>query len=274
MTHTTSPSSSSASALTLTTRSPLRYPGGKFRARKIIADRIPEDAVHIMSPFLGGGSVELYLTGLGKTVTAFDGFGVLANFWEALLSSPEELADRANRYMGQMTSNAFNSMKDDLCSWASTDVDVQSAALFFVVNRCSFSGTTLSGGFSKASAETRFTPSSVDRIRTFHNTSLTVDQKMFPESLSGAVADFLFLDPPYMLDDRSRLYGVGGDLHKVFDHDLLREMVGSMDIPFLLTYNDCEGVRKMWDGYRIETAEWSYGMNSSKKSSEVIITNF
>jgi DNA adenine methylase len=41
---------------------------------------------------------------------------------------------------------------------------LQQAIQYFILNRCSFSGSTLSGGFSQEASNGRFTPSSIDRI--------------------------------------------------------------------------------------------------------------
>jgi DNA adenine methylase len=38
-----------------------------------------------------------------------------------------------------------------------------------------------------------------------------------------------------------------------------------------MSYNDCEAIREMYDGYEIIEAEWAYGMNKSKESSEILI---
>ena len=38
-----------------------------------------------------------------------------------------------------------------------------------------------------------------------------------------------------------------------------------------MSYNDCPQIREMYDGYEIIEAEWAYGMNKTKKSSEIII---
>lgn len=37
--------------------------------------------------------------------------------------------------------------------------------MYFIINRCSFSGATLSGGFSLESSQKRFTTSSIERIK-------------------------------------------------------------------------------------------------------------
>ena len=41
------------------TRSTLRYPGGKSRAAKLIREHIPAGTTALAAPFLGGGSLEL-----------------------------------------------------------------------------------------------------------------------------------------------------------------------------------------------------------------------
>ena len=41
---------------------------------------------------------------------------------------------------------------------------LKQAENYFIINRCSFSGSTLSGGFSLESSKKRFTPSSIDRV--------------------------------------------------------------------------------------------------------------
>ena len=41
-------------------KSPLRYPGGKSRAVKIISEHIRKDTTQICSPFFGGGSLEIH----------------------------------------------------------------------------------------------------------------------------------------------------------------------------------------------------------------------
>lgn len=47
-------------------KSPLRYPGGKSRVAKQIADLIPHDTETYAEPFLGGGSVLLEVAKRGR----------------------------------------------------------------------------------------------------------------------------------------------------------------------------------------------------------------
>lgn len=261
-------------------KSVLRYPGGKFRARKIIESYLPENTTHILSPFFGGGSFELYMTGKKVSVTAYDKFYVLAVFWEELSKRPQALATSVQKYFGRVDSALFKQLQQELKYIDEAKVtqdSLDTAAKFFVVNRCSFSGATLSGGFSKESARTRFTQSIIDRLDSWDNDYLTFsygDCHNVLEDVSDDV-DALFLDPPYLLEkDKNTLYGVSGNMHKDFDHILFFDQVNKLDKPFVLTYNNSDVVRDIWKDYFIYDAQWAYGMNKDKKSSEIIVTNF
>lgn len=264
----------------------IRYPGGKSRAVKILSPMVLPKHGTILSPFFGGGSLELDWVNKGHRVIGYDGFPVLSNFWNVVLSDPEGLANLVEPWLGRIDSPTFSSKREGLKKLDSWDKVVAhgrlvAAADFYIVNRCSFSGTTLSGGFSKESAKSRFTQSGVDRLRKFKNDNkdelLSVDHGLFESTLVDIPdeVDLLFLDPPYLLGEhKNNLYGVGGDLHDSFNHVLLRELVEASGKDFLLTYNDCPTIRDLWSGYGIREAEWSYGMNKTKKSSEIIVTNY
>ena len=67
------------------TKSPLRYGGGKSLAVGIIIEQFPNDIKRLISPFMGGGSVEIATAiELGIEVKAFDIFDILVNFWQVL----------------------------------------------------------------------------------------------------------------------------------------------------------------------------------------------
>lgn len=258
----------------------LRYPGGKFRARKFLNDFIPSGTKNVLAPFLGGGSFELYMTSQKINVYAYDAFTPLANFWSYLLNSPEELFQHIEAH-GEVENKKFYQLKQEIIEAEEDNArSIEQAAKFFIVNRCSFSGATLSGGYSKESAKTRFTKSSRDKIKTFYNPYLKVEEKDFSISLENTNLeskniDLIFLDPPYLLDkSKNTLYGIGGSHHKDFDHLKLKTILSKTDVPFMLTYNDTDTVREMYKDFNIISLSWSYGMNSSKKSSEILITNF
>lgn len=254
----------------ITTKPVLRYPGGKTRAVKTLDTYIPDGIETVCAPFIGGGSFELHLTSKGIRVEGYDMFSQLVIFWEQMLNHPDVLADNLQEHLGKIDKETFKTMQKDLISFSGNNMKL--ARDFYIVNRCSFSGATLSGGYSASAATQRFTQSSIDRVRNFHNDLLTVHHGDALDVIPEAKEDILFLDPPYLLED-STLYGVHGDKHKDFDHKMFFEIVKESGKPFLLTYNNHPDIKTLWKDYEQVETSWSYGMNASKKSSELIIHN-
>ena len=73
-------------------KTPIRYAGGKTKAIKIITPFV-EGYDRIISPFIGGGSLEVHWASMGKTVIGHDIFDALVNFWNVLLNNKEEDKD-------------------------------------------------------------------------------------------------------------------------------------------------------------------------------------
>ena len=80
----------------------------------------------------------------------------------------------------------------------------------------------------------------------------------------------IFLDPPYYLEKASTLYGNNGDMHDTFDHDRLYKCL-SKKKNWFMTYNNCDHIKNIYKDFTIIETNWSYGMNKSKKSSEIVI---
>ncbi len=256
-------------------KSPLRYPGGKTRACKILDEILTnnfkmKDFKVVVSPFFGGGSFEFFLQKkYGYSIVANDKFYPLYNFWNVCKERKNELVTDLGGKVGKITSSVFKEYRESIMK----DEDVMSNAMkYFVINRCSFSGATLSGGYSQESSESRFTVSSVERVGKLDLKDLSIsnlDFEVFLEQDFGR-GSFIFLDPPYYLGSKSKLYGKNGDMHENFKHEALEECLrGKSD--WLLTYNDCDYIRKLYSGYTIIDSSWAYGMNKSKKSSEIFI---
>lgn len=248
-------------------KSPLRYPGGKSRAAQSIVRRFfPKSTQAVISPFLGGGSVELALAEQGTEVFASDAFQPLITFWNALLHDREALVE-AVRAIPKMTPELFKYFQNGLRNGQVSGV--LEAAWFFAINRSSFSGVTLCGGMSPGTP--RFTESSMERLASFREPRLSVTPEAEDfETFLRKYPDMLaYCDPPYMTD--GKLYGDNGSLHKDFDHERLRRVLGERR-NWVLSYNDCPEVRELYTGFKILTPDWNYGMTGGKISSELIIT--
>jgi DNA adenine methylase len=204
--------------------------------------------------------------GLGYTVHANDLFNPLATFWRMVLDCPDELKARIRTKM-PVTKEAFSEYRQNIMTL--TD-PLEIAATYFVVNRCSFSGSTFCGGYSREAAEKRMTESSVERISVSLD-RMTIECKDAVEFLMSHPETHdtvVYADPPYAISNY--VYGKDGDLHQAFDHVWFANTLKQRS-DWVLSYNDCQLVRDLYKGCRILPVTWAYGMNRSKQSSEVVI---
>jgi DNA adenine methylase len=245
-------------------KSLLRYPGGKSRAVKHLLPYFPAGVDFVLSPFLGGASVELALCDRGIKVYGYDAFQPLITFWSRLQMEALTLAEEVAAFY-PLPKEFFY----DLQVRHENTAEYHQSVLFYVLNRSSFDGTTLSGGCSKPGA--RFNEKSIQRLRDWkflpnflplHGT--------FATSLNAHPDAFVFADPPYLI--KSQLYGDRGDLHRGFDHQHLFQMLRERE-GWILCYNDCPEIREMYGDYDLVTPEWSYGMGKQKQSRELLILN-
>lgn len=255
--------------------SPLRYPGGKTRACKIIEQILIEnfDITQfdtILSPFFGGGSFEFYMQNkYNYTLLVNDKFTPLYNFWKQIKINKDELCYELNK-INIVSKQLFTEYRNTIME-LNNDM-LQQSIQYFIINRCSFSGATLSGGFSEEASIKRYTPSSINRIMSLDFKNLDIynfDFEYFINNFMGEKT-FMFLDPPYYLEKQSKLYGNNGDMHENFNHELLFEVLKTRT-NWLMTYNNCEYIKKLYKDYLIIDVNWNYGMNKTKLSSEIII---
>jgi DNA adenine methylase len=262
-------------------KSPLRYPGGKSRAIDTIAPLIPEFD-EFREPFLGGGSVFVYAKQRfpNKKFWVNDLYSELHKFWliaqqdiDGLIAKVYEWKEKYT--IGKELYRFLNENHDNFN-------DLERAAAFFVYNRITFSGTTLSGGYSEGAFTGRFTESSIKRLndlRQIINGSLITNYD-YEELLKKAGENvFIFLDPPYYSATKSALYGKNGHLHKAFDHERFAENMKNCKHKWLITYDDSKYIRDLFSFAHITPWNLTYGMrnvseHSDQKGKELFISNY
>ena len=257
----------------------LRYPGGKSFAINAIIPYFPDNLQEMVSPFFGGGSIEIQSALSGIRVWGYDIFEPVVFFWQHVLQKNKDLYERISEFPIPLPKETFYKMQKEFKDL--TD-PLEIAAQFYVLNRCSFSGTTLSGGMSPS--QKNWNPRSIERIREFNlgsglfssNDMLSVDRGDFTESLEKHQGIFSYLDPPYLLEN-STLYGNRGSTHKDFDHLKLHEILSNRTTPWALSYNDHPELLELYKEYNIYKPEWRYAMKSKggcKESYEILVTNY
>lgn len=246
----------------------MRYPGGKSRAVKYLKEYVPKNVEEICSPFFGGGAFEIYLANQGIKIYGYDIFRPLVEFWKNVLSSPDQLIDEIYKYY-PLDKDTFYELQQKILDVSSSSIEI--AAMFFVLNRSSYSGLTLSGGMSPN--HPRFNPNSIERIRKFQTDNLFVEHMDFKESISLHKDKFLYCDPPYYIESNN-LYGVKGDKHKEFNHLELFEILSSHS-NWMLSYNNHEYIRELYRDYEQIQLDWSYGTsrNNNQEPKELLILN-
>ena len=256
-------------------KSPLRYPGGKTRACKVLDVILKENFDiskfdNIVSPFFGGGSFEFHVqNNYQLNIIANDKFSPLYNFWMTCKYNKENLCKELSRKVNLIDKQEFTNLRDKIMNESN---ELNQSIMYFIINRCSFSGATLSGGFSLEASKNRFTKSSIDRINELDLNYFCIYNLDFEDFISDKkeTNNLIFLDPPYYLEKASKLYGNNGDMHETFEHDKLYNCLSKKNNWFM-TYNNCDYIKKLYKDFKIIETNWSYGMNTSKNSSEIVI---
>ena len=160
--------------------------------------------------------------------------------------------------------------------------DLDRAAAFFIYNRITFSGTSLSGGFSEGAFTGRFTESSIKRLNQFAkvingSTITNLDYEELVKQDGENV--FIFLDPPYHSATKSALYGKNGNLHKGFDHIRFADTMKNCKHNWLITYDDSDYIRDLFSFANIIPWDLTYGMRnitdtSDQTGKELFISNY
>ena len=263
------------------TKSPLRYPGGKSRAVETIAKLLP-DFDEFREPFLGGGSVFVYVKQRypNKKFWVNDLYSELYKFWAMTQKDVNALIDKVYEWRKQypVGKELFQFLNKNLTDFN----DLERAAAFFIFNRVTFSGTTLSGGYSEGAFTGRFTESSIKRLNDLAKVinDSTITNYDYEELLKKEGENvFIFLDPPYYSATKSALYGKNGNLHKSFDHIRFAENMKNCRHKWLITYDDSEYIRDLFSFANIIPWNLTYGMrniteNSTQTGKELFISNY
>lgn len=246
--------------------SPLRYPGGKAKQAKWIAELFPEKMEEFREVFVGGGSVfltiadnnqcdDIMINDHNKDVMGFwFGASYTAYYWifEQILEARKTMNDDEFK-------NIFEKYKH----------------LYLIKNKMSFNGL---GSFSKQASVANFTQSTLDRYKNLKH--LMKNTRLFDLDFEDFInigsekEVYLYIDPPY--SNAKNLY----EGHNEFDHKRLAKVLKKTDKKWVLSYDNSPLIRELYKDFYIEEKEWSYSMTNNKngkkttKGKELIISNF
>lgn len=264
-------------------KSPLTYPGGKSKALKHILPVIPAKFTEYREPFLGGASVYLGLRQEKRMLKSWvnDLNTDIFYFWCTVRDKLPALVSKVQKYYDEYK-NGDGKLLYDYLKAGSFNTKFERAARFFVLNRITFSGLGDAGGFSKERFDKRFTQSSIDNLAAlkggFYITKIT--GLNYAELLLAKGKDvFIYLDPPYLSNKKSRLYGNRGTLHVDFNHAELAEQLKTCNHRWLLSYDNTPEILNLYSFANITLIDLQYGMNNVYKEvapigKELLIRNY
>ena len=248
---------------------PLRYPGGKSRACTKIGQFLPNmySYKEFREPFLGGGSVAIYLTKMYPSLCIWvnDLYEPLVIFWKEIQHSGEELyttlSDLKIKHPNpDSAKELFLESKEIINSQDKSKLE--RAVAFYVVNKCSFSGLTESSSFSAQASDSNFSMRGIEKLTGYQE--IIQDWKITNLSYEDLLTDwkdtFIYLDPPY--DIKDNLYGKKGDIHKKFDHDKFAKDCDDHTADMMISYNSSQLIKNRFKDWNAVEFDLTYTMRS------------
>ena len=269
-------------------KTPLRYPGGKSRACTKMDVYIPDlrDYKEYREPFLGGGSVAIYITKKFPHLEVWvnDLYEPLYNFWRVL---QDEGGALCSELQGAKSRNPDPESARKLFLTAKETVnDIYESNLargiaFYIVNKCSFSGLTESSSFSKQASVSNFSMRGIEKLTGY--SQIIKDWKItnlsYEQLLTDSKESFTYLDPPY--DIKDNLYGKKGSMHNGFNHDDFALNCDRYIGHQLVSYNSSQLVKDRFKGWQTGEFDLTYTMRSvgeymreQKDRKELLLFNY
>ena len=252
-------------------KTPLRYPGGKSRAVKKMAEFFPlfKDYKEFREPFLGGGSVALYISQMYPHLDIWvnDLYEPLYNFWRELQENGDEIRSQLVQLKQRhpdpsSAKHLFLESKEYLGHEPRRCDATARAVAFYIVNKCSFSGLTESSSFSKQASDSNFSMRGIDKLPYYRH--IIKDWKITNLSYEELMTDdknaFVYLDPPYEI--KSNLYGKKGNMHKGFDHDEFYYTCDRYVCDQMVSYNSSNLIKSRFIDWKPYEYDHTYTMRS------------
>ena len=249
--------------------------GGKKALRDTILPMFPLYYERYIEVFGGGGWI-LFAKPPGNDFEVYNDFnGLLVNLYRCVREKPQELM-AALAYC--LNSRADFELVKNALARDSPASDVQRAAWFYQLIRYSYASGLTSYGSQPHDIRSNF-----PLIEQAHRrlAKVVIENKDF-EKLIGQYdrpVSFFYADPPYF-ETESYYQNIGEDGFTEKDHIRLRDALMRAEGKFLLSYNDCEFIRSLYDAPGIQIDAYTRINNIKQRYdngaqfSEILIANY
>ncbi len=233
--------------------SSIRYAGGKSLAVGHVVELLPDDVKRVVSPFFGGGSIEIAMSKeLDLEVIGYDIFDILCNYWNFQIEKPKLLYKKLKELKPNKTTfEKIRLILNDV--WKEKiKLDPLTLAVYYVYNFNLSYGPGFMGWSSKIYLNDKRYKRIIENIRNFDPKNLKVKCADFQEVIKNYPDDFLYCDPPYYIGKDSKMFKGVYPMrnipvhHNGFPHEILRDLLKNHRGGFILSYNNCPTIREYY----------------------------
>ncbi len=251
--------------------SPIRYAGGKTLAVGHVIELLPDDVKKVVSPFFGGGSIEIAMSKyLDLEVRGFEIFDILCNYWKFQIEHPQLLYEELRKL--KPNKEEFERIRLILNDvWKKkVKLDPLMLAVYFVYNFNLSYGPGFMGWSSDIYLNEERYDKIIGKIRDFEPKNLKVECADFQDTIKNHPDDFLYCDPPYYIGEDSKMFKGIYPMrnipvhHKDFPHEALRDLLRKHKGGFILSYNDCPMIREYYREFQQFFPKWQYTMGQGE----------
>lgn len=249
--------------------------GGKKALRELIVSVFPLYYERYIEVFGGGGWV-LFHKPPGNDFEVYNDFnGLLTNLYRCVREKPDELIEALHFVLNSRED--FDIVKNALAR-DSIESDVIKAAYFYQLIRYSYASGLTSFGSQPHDMWSNF-----PLIEQAHRrlSKVVIENKDFEKLIRqyDRPVSFFYLDPPYYETEKYyKNVGEGGFQEK--DHIRLRDTLMNIEGKFLLSYNDCDFIREIYDAPNIQIESFTRINNIKQRYDngaqfpEILVANY
>jgi len=220
----------------------------------------------------GGHVSHIHLNDLDRAVWAF---------WKATIDFTDELVELINDT--PVTMNVWEAQREIQFRKGEADIIELGFSTFFL-NRTNRSGIIHSGGVIGGKAQDgawkmdcRFNKedliSRIKRISQYKNriSLYNEDAESFLVDIekNAPASSIIYIDPPYY-EKGSQLYK---NSYKPNDHERISEIVLSLNNPWIMTYDNVEPIRRLYESCDSVELNIGYSVQTKRRGSEILVVS-
>lgn len=239
--------------------------GGKKALRKKILAQFPQDYKRYIEVF-GGAGWMLFAEERRIDLEIYNDIdGRLVNLFRCVKYHPDALQKELEWIY--TSRDMFFDARQDTCGMT----DIQRAARFYILIKCSFGTDLRSFGARKKDMEkaVQYLKDVSHRLRNVVIERMDFERLLKVYDRPGAL---FYLDPPYFGVEEYYKAGFSTE-----DHMRLRDALSRIKGKFILSYNDCDEARELYKDYDIVETDRHDNLtagSSSRRYHELIIKNY